>query len=85
MKEHKESARKDGTYRHVWSTLNLVGKTTNDADGKVPADGDKALFYDTAYDGAKISSLMDAGFNYQFSGVRMATSLTGAGSYQKLQ
>ncbi len=43
------------------------------------------LFYDTAYDGAKISSLMDAGFNYQFSGVRMATSLTGAGSYQKLQ
>ncbi len=26
---------------------------------------------------------MDAGFNYQFSGVRMATSLTGAGSYQK--
>lgn len=65
--------------------FNLVGKTTNDADGKVPADGDKALFYDTAYDGAKISSLMDAGFNYQFSGVRMATSLTGAGSYQKLQ
>ena len=63
--------------------FNLVGKTTNDADGKVPADGDKALFYDTAYDGAKISSLMDAGFNYQFSGVRMATSLTGAGSYQK--
>ena len=63
--------------------FNLVGKTTNDADGKVPADGDKALFYDAAYDGAKISSLMDAGFNYQFSGVRMATSLTGAGSYQK--
>ncbi len=24
--------------------FNLVGKTTNDADGKVPADGDKALF-----------------------------------------
>lgn len=63
--------------------FNLVGKTTNDADGKVPADGDKALFYDVAYDGAKISSLNDAGFNYQFSGVRMATSLTGAGSYQK--
>ena len=30
-----------------------------------------------------LSSLMDAGFNYQFSGVRMATSLTGADSYQK--
>lgn len=63
--------------------FNLVGKTTNDVDGKVPADGDKALFYDTAYDGAKIASLNNAGFNYQFSGVRMATSLTGAGSYQK--
>ena len=63
--------------------FNLVGKTTNDADGKVPADGDKALFYDAVYDGAKISSLNNAGFNYQFSGVRMATSLTGAGSYQK--
>lgn len=63
--------------------FNLVGKSTNDADGKVPADGDKALFYDVAYDGAKIPSLNDAGFNYQFSGVRMATSLTGAGSYQK--
>ena len=63
--------------------FNLVGKTTNDVDGKVPADGDKALFYDAVYDGAKISSLNNAGFNYQFSGVRMATSLTGAGSYQK--
>lgn len=63
--------------------FNLVGKSTNDADGKVPADGDKALFYDTSYDGGKISSLNNAGFNYQFSGVRMATSLTGAGSYQK--
>lgn len=63
--------------------FNLVGKTTNDVDGKVPENGDKALFYDTAYDGAKIPSLNDAGFNYQFSGVRMATSLTGAGSYQK--
>ena len=63
--------------------FNLVGKTTNDLDGKVPADGDKALFYDAVYDGAKISSLNNAGFNYQFSGVRMATSLTGAGSYQK--
>ena len=61
--------------------FNLVGKTTNDVDGKVPADGDKALFYDAVYDGAKISSLNNAGFNYQFSG--MATSLTGAGSYQK--
>ncbi len=59
------------------------GKTTNDVDGKVPADGDKALFYNAVYDGAKISSLNNAGFNYQFSGVRMATSLTGAGSYQK--
>ena len=63
--------------------FNLVEKTTNDVDGKVPADGDKALFYDAVYDGAKISSLNNAGFNYQFSGVRMATSLTGAGSYQK--
>lgn len=63
--------------------FNLVGKTTNDVDGKVPANGDKALFYDAVYDGAKISSLNNAGFNYQFSGVRMATSLTGAGSYQK--
>lgn len=63
--------------------FSLVGKTTNDVDGKVPADGDKALFYDAVYDGAKISSLNNAGFNYQFSGVRMATSLTGAGSYQK--
>ena len=63
--------------------FNLVGKTTNDVDGKVPADGDKVLFYDAVYDGAKISSLNNAGFNYQFSGVRMATSLTGAGSYQK--
>lgn len=63
--------------------FNLVGKSTNDVDGKVPEDGDKALFYDTTYDGAKIPSLNDAGFNYQFSGVRMATSLTGAGSYQK--
>lgn len=63
--------------------FNLVGKSTNDVDGKVPADGDKALFYDAAYDGAKIPSFNDAGFNYQFSGVRMATSLTGAGSYQK--
>ena len=63
--------------------FNLVGKTTKDVDGKVPADGDKALFYDAVYDGAKISSLNNAGFNYQFSGVRMATSLTGAGSYQK--
>ena len=63
--------------------FNLVGKTTNDVDGTVPADGDKALFYDAVYDGAKISSLNNAGFNYQFSGVRMATSLTGAGSYQK--
>ena len=63
--------------------FNLVGKTTNDVDGKVPADGDKALFYDAVYDGAKISSLNNAGFNYQFSGVRMATSLTGADSYQK--
>ena len=63
--------------------FNLVGKTTNDVDGKVPADGDKDLFYDAVYDGAKISSLNNAGFNYQFSGVRMATSLTGAGSYQK--
>ncbi|MFV0326622.1 MAG: fimbrillin family protein [Bacteroides xylanisolvens] len=63
--------------------FNLVGKTTNDVDGKIPADGDKALFYDAVYDGAKISSLNNAGFNYQFSGVRMATSLTGAGSYQK--
>ena len=63
--------------------FNLVGKTTNDVDGKVPADGEKALFYGAVYDGAKISSLNNAGFNYQFSGVRMATSLTGAGSYQK--
>ena len=63
--------------------FNLVGKTTNDVDGKVPADGDKALFYNAVYDGAKISSLNNAGLNYQFSGVRMATSLTGAGSYQK--
>lgn len=63
--------------------FNLVGKTTNDVDGKVPADGDKALFYNAVYDGAKISSLNNAGFNYQFSGVRMAPSLTGAGSYQK--
>lgn len=63
--------------------FNLVGKTTNDADGKVPADGDKALFYDAAYDGAKISSLNDAGFNYQFSGVRMASNFTATPSYQK--
>ncbi len=63
--------------------FNLVGKTTNDVDGKVPADGDKALFYDAVYDGAKISSLNNAGFNYQFSGVRMATSLTGAKNKKK--
>lgn len=63
--------------------FNLVGKSTNDADGKVPADGDKALFYDVTYDGGKITSLNNAGFNYRFSGVRMVTSLTGAGSYQK--
>lgn len=63
--------------------FNLVGKSTNDVDGKVPADGDKALFYDATYDGGKITSLNNAGFNYRFSGVRMATSLTGAGSYQK--
>lgn len=63
--------------------FNLVGKSNNDADNKVPADGDKALFYDATYDGGKIVSINEAGFNYQFSGVRMATSLTGVGSYQK--
>lgn len=63
--------------------FNLVGKSTNDADGKVPENGDKALFYDTAYDGAKIASLNDAGFNYQFSGVRMASNFAATPSYQK--
>ena len=63
--------------------FNLVGKTTNDADGKVPENGDKALFYDANYDGAKVQSLNDAGFNYQFSGVRMASNFTAAPSYQK--
>lgn len=63
--------------------FNLVGKSTNDADGKVPEDGDKALFYDATYDGGKISSLNDAGFNYQFSGVRMASTFAATPSYQK--
>lgn len=63
--------------------FNLVGKSTNDADGKVPADGDKALFYDAAYDGGKIASLNEAGFNYQFSGVRMASTFAATPSYQK--
>lgn len=63
--------------------FNLVGKSTNDADGKVPADGDKALFYDAAYDGGKIASLNEAGFNYQFSGVRMASNFAATPSYQK--
>lgn len=63
--------------------FNLVGKSTNDADGKVPADGDKALFYNAAYDGGKIASLNEAGFNYQFSGVRMASTFAATPSYQK--
>lgn len=63
--------------------FNLIGKSTNDADGKVPADGDKALFYDAAYDGGKIASLNEAGFNYQFSGVRMASTFAATPSYQK--
>lgn len=63
--------------------FNLVGKSTNDADGKVPADGDKALFYDAAYDGGKIASLNEAGFNYQFSGVRMASTFAATPTYQK--
>lgn len=63
--------------------FNLVGKSTNDADGKVPADGDKALFYDAAYDGGKIASLNEAGFNYQFSGVRMASNFAATPTYQK--
>lgn len=63
--------------------FNLVGKSTNDADGKVPEDGDKALFYNETYDGAKIASLNDAGFNYQFSGVRMASTFAATPSYQK--
>lgn len=63
--------------------FNLVGKSTNDADGKVPADGDKALFYNAAYDGGKIASLNEAGFNYQFSGVRMASNFAATPSYQK--
>lgn len=63
--------------------FNLVGKSTNDADGKVPENGDKALFYDATYDGGKISSLNDAGFNYQFSGVRMASTFAATPSYQK--
>lgn len=61
----------------------LVGKSNADADGKVPADGDKALFYDAAYDGAKIESLNKAGFNYQFSGVRMAVNFKSTPTYQK--
>lgn len=63
--------------------FNLVGKSTNDADGKVPADGDKALFYNAAYDGGKIASLNEAGFNYQFSGVRMASNFAATPTYQK--
>ena len=63
--------------------FNLVGKTTNDVDGKVPENGDKALFYDVSYDGAKIPSLNEAGFNYRFSGTLMASNFAAIPSYQK--
>ena len=63
--------------------FNLVGKSNNDEDGNTPADGDKALFYDAIYDGAKVLSLHNAGFNYQFSGVRMVANFASTPSYQK--
>lgn len=63
----------------------LVGKTTADVDGNTPAKGEeeKALFYDkNGYDGAKIQSFIDAGLNYNFSGVRMSTGYTSTPKYQ---
>ena len=62
--------------------FNLVGNTTKDADGNVPENGANALFYNTEYDGAKIQSLIDANWNYQFSGVRMSTGYTATPRYQ---
>lgn len=63
--------------------FNLVGKTTADADGMTPDNGQSALFYDASYDGAKIQSLINAGLNYKFSGTRMMSSFTATPSYQK--
>ena len=64
--------------------LALVGNTAKDVDGNTPSDAEKAkaIFYNKDYDGAKIQSFIDAGLNYQFSGVRMSTGYTSTPRYQ---
>lgn len=64
--------------------FNLVGNSTKDDSGTESGTqtNPDALFYNAGYQAAKIQSLIDAGFNYQFSGSRMSTGYTSTPKYQ---
>lgn len=60
----------------------LIGKTNKNAEG-VDLTDRNAPYYDAVYDGGRITKLDADKFNFINSGIRMRSTIAGAGSYQK--
>lgn len=64
--------------------LSIVGNS-NKADGETSAQTDPdAVYYDTAYNGARIKTMNDDGFNFDFPGSIMRNNNTQVGKYQAI-
>ena len=71
----------DGWHIPTWQDyFELCGKSSP-AYGDNPTVKNDALFYDVEYDGAKVSSFNESGWNFVFTGSRMKTNFTATGSY----
>lgn len=72
----------DGWHIPTWEEYFLLcGKSTKMENGNGASSNTEALFYDAEYDGAKIASFNDAGWNFIQSGIRMKANYSGTGSY----
>ena len=62
----------------------LVGSSVKGANDAAAITDDTAAYFDSAYNGGKITTLDADGFNYAFTGVRLKGSNTATGSYNTL-
>lgn len=73
----------DGWHIPTWAEFySIVGKS-NKTDDVAACSDPTAVFYDSDYDGARIKTMNESGFNWDFAGAINRSSIDGAGSYQK--
>ncbi len=74
----------DGWHIPTWAEFfSIVGKS-NKTDDTDACSNENAVYYDKAYDGGRIKTMNEDGFNWDFAGAMNRTNTEATGAYQKI-